>query len=267
MVRPPAPVVPALMNTTARLEKLKQDLTQAGQKRSRGRQSSSESDRGREADHPGEIPPKGWMDVLRRAWGAVSEQNLFLIAGGVTYALLLALFPALAALVSLYGLVFDASQIEKQVEALSGILPVQTQELLTQQLEYTLVNAIGGDLVKDADSYMAVLARPWILIVKAVFNVMLGVLAGYMTGKIAGSREMALAGIAGAAVTVTLALGLTTGQYAALPLWMRILLLVTTGPAMLAGAWIRMQARLALESVPEAPPASGTGANAGRETP
>jgi membrane protein len=45
------------------------------------------------------------MDVLWRAWREVSEQNLFLIAGGVTYAILLALFPGLASLVSLYGLV------------------------------------------------------------------------------------------------------------------------------------------------------------------
>jgi membrane protein len=48
----------------------------------------------------------------------------------VTYALILALFPGLAALVSLYGLVFDPSQIETQVGALSSILPAQTQELL-----------------------------------------------------------------------------------------------------------------------------------------
>ena len=83
------------MNTTARLEQLKRDLAQVETRRS---QSGSESDRGREADHPGEIPPKGWMDVLWRAWGEVSDQNLFLIAGGVTYAILLALFPGLAAL-------------------------------------------------------------------------------------------------------------------------------------------------------------------------
>ena len=77
-----------------------------------------------------------------------------------------------------------------------------------------------------------------------------------------------MAGIAAAAVSVHARLGLVmTGEYAALPLWTRLLLLVTTGPAMLAGAWIRMQARLALESVPAAPPASGTGSNAGRETP
>ena len=32
-----------------------------------------------------------------------------------------------------------------------------------------------------------------------------------------------------------------------LPLWIRVLLVVITGPAMIAGAWVRMQARLALK--------------------
>jgi membrane protein len=85
------------------------------------------------------------MDVLWRAWGEVGEANLFLIAGGVTYALILALFPGLAALVSLYGLVFDPSQIEQQIGALSSILPAQTQELLSQQL-HSLVAASSGAL-------------------------------------------------------------------------------------------------------------------------
>ena len=106
------------MSTTTRLEELKRDLAQVENGQNRTRRSGGGSERGREADHPGEIPPKGWMDVLWRAWGEISEQNLFLIAGGVTYAILLALFPGLASLVSLYGLVLDASQIEKQVSAL-----------------------------------------------------------------------------------------------------------------------------------------------------
>jgi membrane protein len=58
---------------------------------------------------------------------------------------LLALFPGLAALVSLYGLVFDAGQIERQVAALSGVLPAQTQELLSQEL-HSLVQTSGGAL-------------------------------------------------------------------------------------------------------------------------
>ena len=62
-------VIPASMSTTARLEELKRDLAQMEKRGSRTRRAGSESDRGREADHPGEIPPKGWMDVLWRAWG------------------------------------------------------------------------------------------------------------------------------------------------------------------------------------------------------
>lgn len=91
-------------------------------------------DAGRGADRPAEIPPHGWKDIVRRVWADVSEQNLFLIAGGVTYAILLAMFPGLAALVSIYGLVFDVGQIERQVAAVSGILPAQTQQLLSQEL-------------------------------------------------------------------------------------------------------------------------------------
>ena len=102
------------MSSAARLKELRRDLEhlRSDQQARRGAPG-----RGREAHHPGEIPPRGWKDVLWRAWSEVSDQNLFLIAGGVTYAILLALFPGLAALVSLYGLVFDTSQIEKQIGA------------------------------------------------------------------------------------------------------------------------------------------------------
>ena len=85
------------------------------------------------------------------ALGRDLDQNLFLIAGGVTYAVLLALFPGLAALVSLYGLAFDTAQIEKQVAALSGVLPAQTQELLSQEL-HSLVEGSSGALASPRSS-------------------------------------------------------------------------------------------------------------------
>jgi membrane protein len=132
------------MSTADRIEELKRNLAQL-QDRKPARGGTGTSGRGREAEHPGEIPPRGWKDILWRAWNEISDQNLFLIAGGVTYAVLLALFPGLATLVSLYGLAFDAGQIEKQVAALSGVLPAQTQELLSQQL-HSLVAASNGSL-------------------------------------------------------------------------------------------------------------------------
>ena len=106
---------------------------------------SSKDDRGREAQNPGEIPPKGWIDVARRTWNEVSDANLFLVAGGVTYAILLALFPGLAALISIYGLMLDPSQIERQVGALSGVLPAETQQLLSDEV-HQLVGSSHGAL-------------------------------------------------------------------------------------------------------------------------
>ena len=83
----------------------------------------TETGRGRDAERPGKIPVHGWLDILWRAWREISEANLFLVAGGVTYALLLALFPALAAFVAIYGLALDPAGVEQQINALSGVLP------------------------------------------------------------------------------------------------------------------------------------------------
>ena len=130
------------MSVDARLEELKQDLAQLSGPSTR---RLGERRRGRETDYPEDLPPRGWTNIAWRAWAEISDQNLFLIAGGVTYAVLLALFPGLAALVSLYGLVFDTRQIEQQVAALTGILPAQTQELLSQEL-HSLVESSNGTL-------------------------------------------------------------------------------------------------------------------------
>jgi len=141
--------------------------------------------------------------------------------------------------------------------------------VLSQVLEYTLVRTVGGESVSSMAAYFAVLNRPPVLAAKVVINAFVAVLAGYMSGKVAGTREVTFTGIAAAAESCSLAWGFMTGEYVALPIWMRTLLLVTTGPAMLAGAWIRMKARLALESSPVPPAAaagSSAGSNTGRET-
>jgi membrane protein len=67
----------------------------------------------------------------------------------VTYSVLLALFPALLALVSLYGLAFDPTQVEKQVNAMSGVLPDSARGLISTEL-HQLVSASGGALSTGA---------------------------------------------------------------------------------------------------------------------
>jgi membrane protein len=91
-------------------------------------------DRGRDADAPWQIPVRGWADILHRAWKGTADRNLSLVAGGVTYYLLLALFPGLAALVSVYGLVANPAGAAKSVQSLSGMLPPSAVELIGDEL-------------------------------------------------------------------------------------------------------------------------------------
>ncbi|WP_431860572.1 YihY/virulence factor BrkB family protein [Azospirillum sp.] len=89
--------------------------------------------RGRAADKPEEIPAKGWKDILWRVWEEQSEDNISMIAAGVAYYAILALFPAIGAAVSLYGLVADGGSIERQFDTLSGFLPTEALKVLKDQ--------------------------------------------------------------------------------------------------------------------------------------
>lgn len=91
--------------------------------------------RGRGAQWPSEIPRRGWKDIIWRLYGRIAEDNVLLIAGGVTFYLLLSLFPALAAFVSLYGLIADPATIAGHLDALRGIFPEGGLELIAGQLD------------------------------------------------------------------------------------------------------------------------------------
>lgn len=90
---------------------------------------------GREADSPLVIPGRGWWQITRRVLRRFMQDNLGLVAAGVGFYSLLALFPAIAALVTTYDLVFDPAQIQTQFEALSGVLPAQVHELIAARLQ------------------------------------------------------------------------------------------------------------------------------------
>nr|WP_244505663.1 YhjD/YihY/BrkB family envelope integrity protein [Methyloceanibacter stevinii] len=63
------------------------------------------------------------MDVLWRIYNQLQNDRLLAVAAGVVFYMLLALFPALTALVSLYGLVSDPAEINAQLSLLAGVVP------------------------------------------------------------------------------------------------------------------------------------------------
>ena len=94
----------------------------------------AEPRRGRRAEWPTEIPPRGWKDILWRTYREMGRDRLPALAGGVTFYILLATVPALAAFVSLYGIFADVSTAERQILHLSTILPADAVNLLGAQM-------------------------------------------------------------------------------------------------------------------------------------
>lgn len=105
----------------------------------------SGDDHGRSAATPEAIPISGLRDVFWRVFHEVLDDRVTLIAAGVTFYLLLALFPALAALVSLYGLVADPVTISEHLRELAMLLPPGAFDLLAEQIK-ALVEKRDGAL-------------------------------------------------------------------------------------------------------------------------
>jgi membrane protein len=109
-------------------------------------------ERGREAAVPRQLPKAGWLDILWRVQEKISKDNVAIVTAGVAFLFILALFPALGATVSIYGMFTNPEQAQQQLASLSTILPQKPQSFIQEQLT-AIVNseksalgfgAIGG---------------------------------------------------------------------------------------------------------------------------
>nr|WP_321985842.1 YihY/virulence factor BrkB family protein [uncultured Lichenicoccus sp.] len=105
------------------------DLAEAGQS------GGDELDRGRNAESPTQIPARGWIEIGKRTFQQIGEDRVMDEAASVTFYTLLALFPALAALVSLYGLVADPHTISQSLNSVSGFVPGGGMQIISDQLK------------------------------------------------------------------------------------------------------------------------------------
>ncbi len=94
---------------------------------------AEERGRGRRATHPLQIPWAGWKDILRRTYSEMNSDRLLSIAGGVAFFTLFAIFPAITALVSGYGLFFNAATIANRLSMLNDVVPANVLSIVTEQ--------------------------------------------------------------------------------------------------------------------------------------
>ncbi len=91
----------------------------------------------------GRTNARGFLDLLRRIKTEMSEDNLSLVAAGVAFYGMLAIFPAIIAMVTVYALVATPEQIEHQIRPLLKTLPPGAADLLLAPLT-SAANHGGG---------------------------------------------------------------------------------------------------------------------------
>ena len=94
-----------------------------------------EPGRGRSAHAPSEIPRAGWRDILLRVVHKLGEDNVSLVASGVALNTLLAVFPAMAVLASVYGMFASPAQVAREISPFYGILPHDAASIIQTQLQ------------------------------------------------------------------------------------------------------------------------------------
>jgi len=129
--------------SAAEAHKAARELVREAERR-RSRARAEEPGRGREAEWPREIPWQGWKDILKRTWQEIGADNLGLVSAGVAFYWMLALFPAMAALISLYGLVADPADVQRQMEAVAFLMPVEVAQVIKEQLIAVAAAAPSG---------------------------------------------------------------------------------------------------------------------------
>ncbi len=100
----------------------------------------------------------GWWAIARRVKADMAKHNVSMIAGGAAFFGLLALFPALAAAVALYGLFTDPAAVSAHLDLVTGVMPAEARTVLDEQLQRVTT---AGDRSLTIGALVALLLALW----------------------------------------------------------------------------------------------------------
>jgi membrane protein len=90
--------------------------------------------KGRRADKPAEMPRTGWKDISLRVRDQLKSNHVHIIAAGIAFYFFLAIFPAITATLSIYGLVMEPAQVTQQMSRMASVLPDQAHQMISDVL-------------------------------------------------------------------------------------------------------------------------------------
>jgi membrane protein len=97
-----------------------------------------------DAPSPASGAPVRWTRVGWRVFMAIFEHRILATSGGVAFFALMAIFPALATIVSLYSLFADPSAIPERLALLAGVVPASVIDLLKQEIVHLAQSKVGA---------------------------------------------------------------------------------------------------------------------------
>ena len=97
--------------------------------------TTSTGDRGHHAKKPAQIPIKGWKDIALRVKDQLTTNHIPIVSAGIAFYFFLAIFPAISAALSIYGLVMEPAEVEQQMSQIANVLPEQAHQMISNILE------------------------------------------------------------------------------------------------------------------------------------
>jgi membrane protein len=111
-----------------------------------------------ELEHPRAISAAGWREIARRMRNPARRHQASIIAGGVAFFAFLAMFPALVALVSGYGLLADPEDVRRQVDVLASGFPEEVQTAIYDQMQRLVARSPG---TLSLEAAVSILGAVW----------------------------------------------------------------------------------------------------------
>jgi membrane protein len=88
-----------------------------------------------DADYPGDIPHRGWLDVLTRLARSLGQDGMWLRSAGVAFCAIFAAIPGASVLVALFGLLANPEALRRPIEMLGGLVPPSASGFLADQMQ------------------------------------------------------------------------------------------------------------------------------------
>ncbi|WP_414499847.1 YihY/virulence factor BrkB family protein [Zymobacter sp. IVIA_12111.31 C1] len=105
---------------------------------------SPKTSRDRRATSPLSVTRHGWWSILWRVYGSIQKHHIGMMASSIAFYGLLSLFPAIAALISIWGMYADPVQVQQQLVNLDQFIPTEAASIIEHQAEVVTASAGRG---------------------------------------------------------------------------------------------------------------------------